>query len=318
MRKIGLFFILFILGFGGFAQNKKDQIEKLTRQVDSLVQVVNLKNQVIDAKQAQMYAWQKELILVKEKLAAAQNNVQELTVKMDTLRDSVAHVLKQNQAVPVQNAIVNNVPAEGNKKTDSVSVKPVIGEAKDKKKALQTTWAYANLDVYTFRNGDTIPEAKSDAAWLKAGNENKPAWCYYGYDQANQKVYGKLYNWYAITDPRGLAPNGWHIPDVAEWNELTNYFGSDAGKKMKSTSGWSDFKGRTGNGNNTSGFSGLPGGMRYGDGTYNYVGTGGYWWTSTENKAGSAWHRALYGTANNVIKSFSNKQNGLSVRCVKD
>jgi uncharacterized protein (TIGR02145 family) len=73
-------------------------------------------------------------------------------------------------------------------------------------------WATRNLDASTFRNGDTIPEAKTDEEWKAAGNDKKPAWCYYNNDPANGKKYGKLYNYYAVKDKRGLAPEGWHIP----------------------------------------------------------------------------------------------------------
>lgn len=318
MKRLLLINALLILSTCVFSQSKKEQIDLLTNRVDSLLKVISVKNQLIDAKQAQIYSWQKELVSNKENLAAAQSNIQELTTKISALRDSVLQLTKKNQALIAEQKAPAEVPTAKNNKNNTAGGKTEQRDIKENSKGLQTTWAYVNLDVSLFRNGDSIPEAKTDAAWLKAGSENKPAWCYYGYDAANGKIYGKLYNWYAVNDPRGLAPAGWHIPTMAEWNELTSYFGSDAGKKMKSSSGWSDFKGRSGNGTNSSGFDGFPGGMRYGDGTYNYLGTGGYWWTSSENKAGSAWHRALYNTANNVIKSYSNKQNGLSVRCVKD
>jgi uncharacterized protein (TIGR02145 family) len=100
-------------------------------------------------------------------------------------------------------------------------------------------WATKNLDVITFRNGDTIPEAKTNEEWKKAGEEGKPAWCYYDNDPENGKKYGKLYNWYAVNDPRGLAPKGWHVPSDAEWIVLIDYLGGEevAGTKMKSSSG---------------------------------------------------------------------------------
>jgi uncharacterized protein (TIGR02145 family) len=118
------------------------------------------------------------------------------------------------------------------------------------------TWTTTNLDVSTFRNGDEITEAKTDAEW----NKPNPAWCYYDNDPANGKIYGKLYNWYAVIDKRGLAPAGWHIPNDAEWWTLTDYLGGEAkaGTKMKSQSGWKN----NGNGTNASGFAGLPGGCR--------------------------------------------------------
>jgi uncharacterized protein (TIGR02145 family) len=95
-------------------------------------------------------------------------------------------------------------------------------------------WMTKNLDVSTFRNGDPIPEAKTDEEWKKAGENKQPAWCYYDNDPANGAKYGKLYNWYAVNDSRGLAPVGYHIPSDAEWTKLEVFLGADAGNKMKS------------------------------------------------------------------------------------
>src|ERR1043165_1390179 len=83
------------------------------------------------------------------------------------------------------------------------------------------TWSTKNLDVSKFRNGDAITEAKTAAEWMAAAEQRKPAWCYYNNDASNGKKYGKLYNWFAVSDPRGLAPDGWHVPSDAEWITLT-------------------------------------------------------------------------------------------------
>ena len=97
-------------------------------------------------------------------------------------------------------------------------------------------WMTQNLKVAHFRNGDSVPYAKTAEEWEKAGKEQKPAWCYYNNDPANDSKYGKLYNWYAVNDPRGLAPAGWHIPSDVEWKQLTDFIGGNqaAGKKLKS------------------------------------------------------------------------------------
>ena len=117
-------------------------------------------------------------------------------------------------------------------------------------------WMAENLNVGNFRNGDPIPEAKTDEEWVSAGKEGKPAWCYYENKIENGVKYGKLYNWYAINDPRGLAPKGWHVPTDTEWRQVTLFLGGEdaAGTKMKSPAGWT----HDGNGTNVSGFSGLP------------------------------------------------------------
>ena len=101
-------------------------------------------------------------------------------------------------------------------------------------------WTSKNLDVDKFNNGDIIPEAKTVEEWKTAYKNRKPAWCYYDNDTTNGVKYGKLYNWYAVKDPRGVAPKGWHIPSKEEWLEISDYLGGEklAGNKMKSTTGW--------------------------------------------------------------------------------
>src|SRR5688500_248117 len=94
--------------------------------------------------------------------------------------------------------------------------KPIKGSIRNNEiKIGGQTWMTSNLDVSTFRNGDSIPEVTSAEAWVKAAKEGKPAWCYYQNDPG--KSYGRLYNWYAVNDSRGLAPVGWHIPTNEEW-----------------------------------------------------------------------------------------------------
>jgi len=180
-------------------------------------------------------------------------------------------------------------------------------------------WMSENLNVNTFRNGDTIPEAKTDEEWKIAGETGKPAWCYLNNDTANDTIYGKLYNWYAVSDPRELAPDGWHVPTDAEWTSLTDFLGGGevAGSKMKTTTGWK----RNGNGTNDSAFSGLPGGSRGRNGEFDSnsgEGTIGGWWSSTETYKDYAWIRYLSFTVRYAYKDYYYKELGFSVRCLKD
>jgi len=178
-------------------------------------------------------------------------------------------------------------------------------------------WMAENLNVDKFRNGDPIPEAKTDGEWERAGENKQPAWCYYNNDPTNGAKYGKLYNWYAINDARGLAPKGWHVPSDNEWTSPTNYLGAIeiAGKKMKSSSGW---YGNDGNGTNESGFNGLPGGSRFSDGPFSDVGKDGNWWSSTELSTGLAWYRVLGYDDGSVFRDLNDKGDGFSVRCLRD
>ena len=174
-------------------------------------------------------------------------------------------------------------------------------------------WTSKNLDVATYRNGDVIPQVQDPNAWE---NLTTGAWCYFDNDASNGTKYGKLYNWYAVNDPRGLAPNGYHIPTDAEWTQLSDYLGgeSEAGTKMKSTSGWVE----NGNATNSSGFSGLPGGSRNVLGPFDYIDSSGAWWSSSKSNTYFAWSRSLNSNYGSVYRGNDNKGNGLSVRCLRD
>ena len=175
-------------------------------------------------------------------------------------------------------------------------------------------WMVENLNVDKFRNGDPIPHAETDGEWEKAGENKQPAWCYYDNDPANGAKYGKLYNWYAVNDPRGLAPEGWHIPTDTEWTDLENYLGDCDGTKMKSTSGWAEY----GSGTNESGFSGLPGGCREDYGEYFDIGKNGTWWGSADdNKVGDVARDLSYDDCY-LYQIFPERGAGFSVRCIRD
>ena len=177
-------------------------------------------------------------------------------------------------------------------------------------------WMAENLNVGMFRNGDRVPEAKTDEEWVSAGKEGKPAWCYYDNKPENGAKYGKLYNWFAINDPRGLAPKGWHVPTDAEWRQTTLFLGGEdaAGTKMKSPEGWT----HDGNGTNESGFTGLPAGSRSRFGAFDYIGHITYWWTSTPYDSEFAWYRVIDESPYYVYRTNYYKQNGYSVRCIQD
>ncbi len=178
------------------------------------------------------------------------------------------------------------------------------------------TWMAENLNDSKFQNGDPIPEAKSIEDWIAAGNNGKPAWCYYNNDPSKGNNYGKLYNWHAVNDPRRLAPNGWHIPTRNEWFYLQKHLGGYdyAGKKMKSKYGWTE----NGNGTNESGFLGLPSGMRGIDGKFYDIETTGRWWSSSFEMDDRAWSTSIYNDFDVQDASLVEKKMGFSVRFIKD
>ncbi|MFA6569707.1 MAG: fibrobacter succinogenes major paralogous domain-containing protein [Bacteroidota bacterium] len=178
------------------------------------------------------------------------------------------------------------------------------------------TWMLKNLDVVTYRNGDSIPQVTNNIAWELVPSSG--AWCYYSNNPANNSVYGKLYNWYAVNDPRDLAPEGWHIPSNAEWTTLTTYLGGEnvAGGKMKEagTSHWASPNAGATNG---SGFTALPGGLRVQNGIFNFLGSITHFWSSTEYDNSNAWK---WTTTCNFATFYAGnwgKLLGHSVRCIK-
>jgi len=177
-------------------------------------------------------------------------------------------------------------------------------------------WMAENLNVEKFRNGDPIPQAMTKEDWKKAGNEAQPAWCYYDDNPDNGTKMARLYNWYAVTDSRGLAPVGWHVPTNVEWTTLIDYLGGDnsAGAKMKSKEGW--FKG--GNGSNSLGFSGLPSGMRNYAGVFLGIGEIGSWWTVTEQNSSDAFYLSIAFDGDGIVILYGSRKNGFAVRCIKD
>ena len=173
-------------------------------------------------------------------------------------------------------------------------------------------WMSRNLNVNRYRNGDTIPEVQDESLW---SNLSTGAWIYYNNDNVNSGIYGKLYNWYAVNDNRGLCPVGWHIPTDTEWTNLNDYLGgySTAGYKMKSINGWEN----GGNGDNSSEFNAFPGGLRFKEGFFYNVGSYGVWWSSTKD-GDSAWYRFISNESNYLNWDKFDRENGLSVRCIKD
>jgi uncharacterized protein (TIGR02145 family) len=189
-------------------------------------------------------------------------------------------------------------------------------------------WMEKNLEVVTYRDGTVIPEVTDATAWV---NLTTGAWCYYDNTTANGTTYGKLYNWYAVagiwneaskTDAslrKKLAPTGCHVPTHAEWSTLTTYLGGEsvAGGKMKAT-GTSLWLSPNTSATNSSGFTGLPGGYRYSNGTFNRIGEECRCWSSSENNTTYCFTRYLHYSNGEAYTGTSDKREGISVRCLRD
>ncbi len=177
-------------------------------------------------------------------------------------------------------------------------------------------WMAENLRTTRYANGEMISAVNNYSNW---GNANYGAWCWYDTSSTYELPYGKLYNWYAVNDGRGLCPTGWHEPSGAEWNTLLASLGGDmvAGGPMKATGTAHWIFPNTG-ATNDSGFSGLPGGLRLSDGSFSSLRTFGGWWSSSESDALNALYYGLENNDVNVVDGPDNKEMGLSVRCLKN
>lgn len=165
-------------------------------------------------------------------------------------------------------------------------------------------WMSANLNVSTFRNGDPIPEAKTSEDWIQAAKDKKPVWCFYENNSSHGAIHGKLYNGFAILDPRGLAPEGYHVATDFDWLQLASFLGGrdTAGSGIK----------------NDKGLGARMGGYRNYDGKFYGLGVNGYWWSTTGLFQDVMWNLVLNYANSVVFRNYSSQPEGLYVRCLKD
>jgi uncharacterized protein (TIGR02145 family) len=196
-------------------------------------------------------------------------------------------------------------------------VKDIDGNIYNTVKIGKQVWMVENLKVTRYRNGNAIPNVTDETAWR---NLTTGAYCNYGNKIGNAIIYGRLYNWYAVSDPRGLSPKGWHIATDEEWTTLINFLGGESitGEKLKEA-GLAHWISPNTGATNESGFTALPGDLRDYHGWFNnYIGTKGHWWSSTEDDTTYSWVRYMYYNFGGVNRYLNNKKNGFSVRCVWD
>ena len=181
-------------------------------------------------------------------------------------------------------------------------------------------WMAKNLNIFHFRNGDTIPQAPVFWPWHAT---TTAAWSFYSNDfeyyYLHSKIYGVYYNWYAVNDLRGLAPEGWHIPSDEEWTILSEYLGGNevAGGKMKE-SGLVHWYYPNQGATNESGFTALPGGFIGSYGAASNITFAGYWASSTELNTKEIWCRTIDANSPVFHKNTSTKVLSQSIRCIKD
>jgi len=178
-------------------------------------------------------------------------------------------------------------------------------------------WMVENLKTTKYRDGSSILNVTDDAQW---GNLSTGAYCDYNNIESHSTIYGRLYNWYAVSDSRNIAPAGWHVATVDEWAILSTYLGgkSVAGGKLKTTGTTYWFSPNWG-ATNESGFSALPSGCRnkyVGD--FYGIGEDSYWWCTTEYSKPYAWVNFIENYSREIYSSDRSKTYGFSVRCLRD
>jgi uncharacterized protein (TIGR02145 family) len=201
-------------------------------------------------------------------------------------------------------------------------------------------WMAENLRATHFEDGTAISQVDSDTDWENLSMNDK-AYCWYANNTSNRDLYGGLYTWAAAvngetgsssnpSEIQGVCPDGWHLPSDEEWKQLeiylgmslaavnqTTWRGTDEGNKLKEqgTEHWVSSNSEV---DNSTGFTGLPGGFRYDDGRFIDIGQGSAYWTATDNNSTDAWYRSISHARSTILRMSYNKKHGFSVRCVKD
>lgn len=196
-------------------------------------------------------------------------------------------------------------------------VKDIDGNQYDVISIGSQKWTKQNLRTSHYKNGQVIPQVSDPALWsaLTTG-----AWCWYNNDSTTYAAtYGKLYNWYAVNDPRGLAPESFHIPDDVEWTTLSSALGGNtvSGGAMKET-GLVHWLSPNASATNSSNFTGLPSGFRNSDGTFNGITYSAPFWSATIFDAENSYIRELFYLNVNLLRNYNFNKNGFAVRCVRN
>lgn len=200
---------------------------------------------------------------------------------------------------------------------DPKIVRDIDGNVYHTVKLGSQVWMVENLNVTRYRNGDLIPNITDTIQWshLPLG-----AYCNYNNNPQNAVTYGRLYNWFAVTDSRNIAPKGWHVPTFQEIETLVAFLGGDTTTAAKiKESGTKHWLYPNTGATNESGFTALPGGYRFNrGGSFHTLGSNGYWWTTTQSIEVYAWSKRIYWYFAHADYNHDLKTFGFSIRCVKD
>jgi len=237
----------------------------------------------------------------------------EFSITVTGLTQKTTYYVRAFASNEVGTAYSNQIKLTTN--TASTTISDIEGNIYNTVSIGNQIWMASNLSTSRYRNGAYIPYILNSNQWAST---KTPALSFYNHDNNFETNYGKQYNWYAVTDAQGLCPIGWHIPTNNEWTILSDFLGglNLAGGRMKATG--TQYWSFPSNGSNSSGFTGLPGGFRNVDGTFGILGYNGFWWSATEENEQRAINRSIIYTDNLLSAGSSSKNQGFSVRCLKD
>jgi uncharacterized protein (TIGR02145 family) len=247
------------------------------------------------------------------------------------LQAQTMYVMKSGAVVSKNNvnnqvdSVIFHKPSTGN----STTVKDFDGNVYNTVTIGTQVWMKENLKTTHYSNGTAIPLVTGTSNW-DALTATSKAYCWYNDDIANKATYGALYTSAAAMNGatsttanpsgiQGVCPTGWHLPSDAEWTTLTTYLGGEsvAGGKLKETGTTHWVNPNTGATNETN-FTALPGGYRYGNGTFLTIGYAGFWWSATESSTSNAWGRGMHYGYSGVGRDYDTKTVGFSVCCLRD
>jgi len=223
-------------------------------------------------------------------------------------------------AVEITIGPTGTLTVNGDFVTPAVTVTDIDGNIYSTVTIGNQVWLAENLKVTKYRDGTPITNVTDAATW---GNLTTEAYCYYNNNSGNEAdTYGAMYNWYALSDIRNIAPEGWHVSTDEEWSELIDYLGGDniAGSKLAGNADlWNDGGLENDSEFGTTGFTALPGGYRWnGNGNYENMGNMGYFWSATENSSTSGWFRKMHFTTTSIYRYDISKRDGFAVRLLRD
>jgi uncharacterized protein (TIGR02145 family) len=300
-------FFLALLSNSGFSQSKKSQIDYLSFQIDSVKMVQINEQKIAVSIDEELNSTLRQLNTT---ITALESNLQKLKKDLDNNK----MILQQKEAAILNGSnrlqIIQDSLTYFQTKTRALVESNIVQIGNQ-------FWSTHNLNVSSFQNGDPILEAKTDEEWARAGKAHKPAWCYYENDPSNGAKYGKLYNSWAVNDPKGLIPEGYRIAQNEDWEMFRNLvcFSTDEAYNCEGARSKSGWEASNANGTDKFNLELKPGGSRSCSGYFGGEGTFGYWFSGTGY--------AMFGPDNNdrFWDDFGdgNCENGFgfAIRCIK-